>query len=292
MTDRPGWYADPSGRNETYRWWDGAAWTRWLSEDEDAPTPDQPGPSDPARGDVFVAEPDQDQPAIRLPLAIGITIVAVALAIILLGVSVSLTEDQLPAGPAIDPPAKKDQPVVALYDQTVPGYVAGTVKMKLPGAPYDCSDYATTLRSGAPDGFRCDFAVHEDYRPKYSWMADTGFGVLPDTMVVPDDLKATCQKVLNQLGTNGYEGVKLLNPKFKAEPLTGITNPPDEAMKVTGTFGYRVPNLPSTSGNLEFVVIKLKDSGKHVVFYVDYPNDAPREIVAASKAVFETLTAR
>ena len=279
VTDRAGWYADPSGRSETYRWWDGAAWTRWLSDDADAPAPDEPESSDLTSGDAFVADADHDQPAIRLPLAVGITIGAVILALILLGVTVSVTEDRLPAGPAIAPPPKNAQPIVALYDETTGGYVAGPVKMKFPGAPYDCGDYPTTLRSGAVNGFRCDFGVHENYRKSYSWMADTGFGVLPDSMVVPDDLKATCQRVLSQLGTNGYEGVKLIDPKFKAEKLTGITNPPDEAMKVTGTFGYRVPNLPSTRGYLTFVVIKLKESGKHVVFYVDYPNDAPKQIV-------------
>ena len=135
MTDRPGWYADPSGRSETYRWWDGGVWTRWLSEDPTAPAPEQSGASDLTRGDSFVAEPEHDQTAIRLPMAVGITIGAVILAIILLGVSVSLTEDRLPAGPAVDPPPRKDQPVVALYDRTIPGYVAGSVTMKLPAAP-------------------------------------------------------------------------------------------------------------------------------------------------------------
>ena len=28
-----GWYADPSGRPDGFRWWDGDGWTRWLSRD-------------------------------------------------------------------------------------------------------------------------------------------------------------------------------------------------------------------------------------------------------------------
>lgn len=203
VTDRAGWYADPSGRAETYRWWDGNAWTRWLSDDANAPAPDEPGSSDPAGGDVFVLDPDHDQPAIRLPLAVGITIGAVILAVILLGVTVSVTEDRLPAGPAIAPPPKQDREVVALYDGINQSFFAGPVTMKMPGPPYQCDDYPGTLRSGVQNGFRCDFDVHPNYRENHSWMADTGFGVLPDAMVVPDDLKSTCEKVLIQLGTNG-----------------------------------------------------------------------------------------
>ncbi|MFC7619985.1 DUF2510 domain-containing protein [Microlunatus sp. GCM10028923] len=291
MTDRPGWYADPSGNTESYRWWDGANWTRWLSDDQQAPAPATEETADLSAGDAY-AEAGHDQPAIRLPFAVGITIGVVILAVVLLGITVSITTDRLPTGPAIDPPPKKEQAAVVLYDQTVPGYLAGKVRMNLPGAPYDCSDYLGQLRSGGDQGFTCDFAVHEQYIDDRSWLADTGFGLVPDELVVKDDLKGTCQKVLSQLGLHGYENVKLINPKFKAEPLAGITDPPDEAMKVTGTVGFRVPKLPSTSSTITFVVIKLADSGQHVVFYSDYPNDAPKEIVAASDAAFKSLTAR
>lgn len=295
MTD-PGWYADPSGRNETYRWWDGTSWTRWLSEVPDAPdpddaVPDESVPDEVAAGDAYIPQ-DHDQPAIRLPLAVGITIGAVILSVILLGAAVSFTSDRLPTGPAVDPPAPGDQPIVAMFDATKQEYVAGPIRMKLLGAPYDCRDSAGSLRSGSPNGFSCSVVIHENYKEMHSWHADTGFGVLPDSMVVPDDLKGTARKVLGQLGSNGYEGVKLIDPEFKAEPLTGITNAPDEAMQVTGTMGYRVPNLPATKTYLTFIVIKLAESGKHVVFYTDYPNTAPKGVKEASDAALKTLTAR
>lgn len=291
MTDRPGWYADPSGSPESYRWWDGGNWTRWLSDDPQAPAPAPELPADLAAGDAY-AQVDHDQPAIRLPFAVGITVGVIILAVVLLGVTVSITSDRLPTGPALDPPPRQDQAAVVLYDQTVPGYLMGRVRMKTPGAPYDCSDYLGQLRSGGDQGFTCSVAVHENYVKGRNWMADTGFGLVPDELVDPKNLKETSRQVLGQLGLHGYENVKLVNPKFKAEPLTGITDAPDEAMKVTGTVGFRVPGLPSTSSTITFVVIKLADSGKHVVFYTDYPNDAPKEVVAASDAALKTLIAR
>jgi hypothetical protein len=33
-----GWFADPGGKVNTFRWWDGEAWTRWLSADPSADT--------------------------------------------------------------------------------------------------------------------------------------------------------------------------------------------------------------------------------------------------------------
>ncbi|MBA8793851.1 hypothetical protein FHX74_001456 [Friedmanniella endophytica] len=36
----PGWFPDPAGRPDTYRWWDGTTWTPWLTGDADADAPD------------------------------------------------------------------------------------------------------------------------------------------------------------------------------------------------------------------------------------------------------------
>ena len=40
-TPAAGWFPDPAGRTDSYRWWDGAAWTRYLTTD-----PTVQGPAD------------------------------------------------------------------------------------------------------------------------------------------------------------------------------------------------------------------------------------------------------
>lgn len=45
MTDSPlGWYVDPSGLPDTFRWWDGRQWTQALTTDPTAPAPVDPEP--------------------------------------------------------------------------------------------------------------------------------------------------------------------------------------------------------------------------------------------------------
>jgi hypothetical protein len=39
VAEAAGWFADPSGKINTFRWWDGQSWTRWLSADAGAPDP-------------------------------------------------------------------------------------------------------------------------------------------------------------------------------------------------------------------------------------------------------------
>ncbi|WP_231920305.1 DUF2510 domain-containing protein [Microlunatus soli] len=38
-TPAAGWFPDPAGRPDSYRWWDGAAWTHYLTDDPTGPAP-------------------------------------------------------------------------------------------------------------------------------------------------------------------------------------------------------------------------------------------------------------
>jgi hypothetical protein len=61
----PGWFADPGGAEGLFRWWDGRAWTRWLSSDAAAPTPPSETPPAPASE---VTPVPHAEPGIRMPL--------------------------------------------------------------------------------------------------------------------------------------------------------------------------------------------------------------------------------
>lgn len=48
MTDKPaGWYTDPSGMPNMFRWWDGRQWTTTLTSDPGSPAPVSPSPVTP-----------------------------------------------------------------------------------------------------------------------------------------------------------------------------------------------------------------------------------------------------
>jgi hypothetical protein len=46
VSARAGWYPDPAGRPGHYRWWDGSAWTQYLTIDPAATPPDQVDPAE------------------------------------------------------------------------------------------------------------------------------------------------------------------------------------------------------------------------------------------------------
>jgi Protein of unknown function (DUF2510) len=120
VADGSGWFADPSGKINTFRWWDGQRWTRWLSADAAAPDPGpvprraahrqtavtaEPPPSAEAR----LAEPTDAQPppqsfaspdpadrVVGLPAAAAIIVGGILLAIIAVGAIISLTADRRP----------------------------------------------------------------------------------------------------------------------------------------------------------------------------------------------------
>jgi len=282
VTDRAGWYADPSGRPATYRWWDGSVWTRWLTAD-----PNGPGPE---LADVVAPEPEPRRDGIAVPWAIGLIVAGLVLALVVVGAVIALDSDRMPSGTAVAPPPRNPKPVVALLDRQFGQYVAGPVRVKLAGAPFDCFG-KTSIPASADPGYLCWLGIHEQYKKGWSWYARITFGVLSEGQVVPGDLRATTDNVLDRLIADGFKGVRV-DPRLTAGPRPDLVVAPDEAMMLSGSVGYRVPNLPSTSSAVTIIVIRHAASGKHVVLCADRPNDLSQAGVAAMEAMITSLTAR
>lgn len=69
--EKPGWYPDPSGRSDLYRWWTGNGWTNWMSSDSQAPPPEMSGSR------AAVVQPRRQRDVARTGTLVGLSILVV-----------------------------------------------------------------------------------------------------------------------------------------------------------------------------------------------------------------------
>ncbi len=167
MTEQTaGWYGDPRGAENTWRWWDGSRWTTWLSDDAAAPSPASPG-----------------GPRVRLPLAVLVVVAAVVMSLLVVGAVVWISTPRLSTGPAVDPPAPVTVSTRVDYDPGSRAAAVEQVRMVLPAMPYGCEP-----EGAKPPIFTsvvmCNAVVHDNYNSAgEDWFATIGIGVLPKDQV-------------------------------------------------------------------------------------------------------------
>ena len=305
-----GWYADPAGRPDALRWWDGAAWTRWLSRNAPAadPTipvgpPDQPpsslaadrsrpaDPTSPSGGSSPAGSPPPD-PAVRAPLAAALIIGAVLLALVAVGAVVALSSDRLPSGPAVAPPPvvppKPKTPVT--FDPGSRAAAALEFRAVQPGAPYACTPPGATtgLFSSAVS---CNAPIHVDYNAKGDdWYASQVFGVLDENVVVAGDPAATANKLASGIATAYYFDESIKVKKRSLKRLVDIA-PEGKAVLLVMDFHYRVEGLPSRYDHLVIGVFELAD-GEFATWLASTPNDSPKRVSRALDASSRTVRAQ
>ncbi|SDR68805.1 Protein of unknown function [Friedmanniella luteola] len=156
----PGWYADPSGSADVFRWWDGAAWSRWLSRDATVGPPEQAPtlapPVDPADAAGPPPTPPAGVPAdpsasagppaaapgpagVRLPVAVALVAAVVVVAVVAVGAVVSASAQRLPSGPAVAPPTGETGGPAVVYDAATRTASIEELRLVLPVEPYACS---------------------------------------------------------------------------------------------------------------------------------------------------------
>ncbi len=68
---RPGWYPDPAGTPDLFRWWDGADWAEAISESPRAPSPPLHSPA--RAGDELVRRrPSRFRTAVALLVCVAL----------------------------------------------------------------------------------------------------------------------------------------------------------------------------------------------------------------------------
>jgi hypothetical protein len=297
--EEAGWYADPSGGLDRFRWWDGAGWTRWLSRDPTVgappavaepavPRPTTP-PQDPASapvhqpdvGAVAVEPADVADQTVKLPAAVAITLATIVLALIAVGAVVALSADRPLTGPSVDPPAGPKTPVV-VYD-----YVSRIAKVQeltftAPGAPYSCTSYLEPQPPVFASLASCDVPVHPNGGQGVDWASVAGLGPLSPSMVAAGDLDATADRAFDGLLGQFYARDRPTITRREREPVTGIA-PQGKAVQINARVNVRIKGLATHYDKILLVVFELK-GGSYAAWFGLAPNDLP----AATRAVLLT----
>jgi Protein of unknown function (DUF2510) len=300
-----GWFADPAGKVNTFRWWDGRAWTRWLSADptasgpgaEGRPTEPTPTPAvvDPVHAEgvdlVDLPPPDPVDRVVRLPTAAAIVVAVVLLTVVAVGAIVSLTTDRPLTGPPVGPPPPTQTPSKMSYDPGTRKVSFEEMQFIAPRAPFVCNTDPQKVSGTFIWEFGCTADVHRNYDKKNgSWVTAVGMGSLDDRLQASDDLATIASQTFAALLPPNYSSVKATVKKRKIQRLTGVA-PVDRAVLLSADVHFSKPGLATKYDRVVLVVVKLQ-SGQHVAWYAMRANDSPKDVVKALEDSTKTVTAR
>ena len=223
----------------------------------------------------------------RLPLSVAVAVVAAAVVIALVAVSavVGRGDQQVVAGPALAPPAA---PATTFdIDPTTRRLRFAELSLTLPGPPFRCRP----SQSPTP-AYRtlvtCQATVHRDYNAAGDdWSAVVGAAVPAGSLIQPN-LKQTTETVFADLRRGFFDA----HLKPQVAKLTGFEptdiGHPGSTYVVYGDVEVTSPGLPTRSDRMVVICFRLAD-GRHVCYFSDRPNDAPRTVRNGVQAALASI---
>ncbi|SDS05723.1 Protein of unknown function [Friedmanniella luteola] len=267
---RPGWYPDPAGTPDLYRWWDGADWTAAISESPRAPTPRLHSPARP-EDDVTRRRPSPFRTVVALLVCLALFLSAtVGLGLAIWGDRSGVQRGARSPGAATPAAAPASSAAVGRLDQSSRVATVGPVSMTLPDAPYRTRPDPMSIPQLLDACFLAWAPVHTRSHGATSWAAAVLLGRLHPDVGAGGDLAARGRAVTAQLD-------RLL---FRSAPVqvTGV-EVADHAVDnhagvlVTARVHYRLPDLPSRYDDVAVVLVGLED-GSVVLAATSVPDDA------------------
>jgi hypothetical protein len=237
-----------------------------------APASEQPSPG--------VTEPPNR--GVAVPVAVGMVVAAVVAVLVVVGLVVSLTEDRLPTGPALPPPAAKAPEVSFDATSRIVRYAAVTTRM--PGTPYVCPATPDSTPPLLSSGILCGAPVHSDYEGTSDWTATAGFGSVAEGLTRPT-AEATARAFFDTFRSVGFDN--------RPTTLTGVTTDRadlggHQVALISGNVGYTVPGVPSTYDRVLVIVLPL-DDGDYAVYFSSRPDDTPKTTLDVLNASIDGL---
>lgn len=288
---RPGWYRDPAGVDEHFRWWDGEEWTDAISTSAQAPAPALTWHSS-----ATSAAGGRPRSGIQLlfTLACGFAVFVAAG----LGAGWAIWRDSsqpvspapaayattsLPLAPGA--PASMAAPDGQLDESTGVASI-GRASMTFPGAPYELHSDPMQITGLFDVFFVADADVHSDYDGSHSWSATVGFGHIDSSLTQSADLGQAGSKALSQLAAHLFGGhpTTLRNISSADRSVDGYPG-----MLFTADVHYAIRKLPSGYDTVSALVVRL-DDGSVVIGLSSIPNDAESHLARAAERSLQSLT--
>lgn len=306
-TPAAGWFSDPAGRPGSLRWWDGAAWTRYLTDDPDAAAPtdaaitqqSEPDPApqptqQPAQGRPGMppgydfARPRRRRTRRRPVLSVLVAVVVAAMAFVI--VINARTEASSWLQPP--PPKASDQTrLITDYQDATRLMTVGpsrddpVLRVVMPGKPYE------TARSGMSGygvfnpGVDSQSVVDDDYDGKGNkWVAMVAGGVVISDLTKKDP-QSTAEKVFARMATTGYTG---LSVKIKNAKSHGYPGYSDKAWVVTGEIHYSVKHVASSHDVVSVLVVDA-GNGRYAGWFTSRPDKSKPTLKSAVEATIKTI---
>ena len=281
---RPGWYPDPAGTPELYRWWDGGDWTEAISESPRAPSPRVHSPARP-EDELVRRRHSPLRSAVALLLCLALFLSATV------GLGLVIWQD----GPRLDrggqapgrDPAVPDTTAAAIgrLDERSRVATVGAASLTLPADPYVLSPDPMQVPGLLDAFFLANAPVHARYDGRRSWYATVLLGRLAPG-VGGADLEQRGRAAVAGLGQAFF---RTADARLDAVGVADRAVDGNAGLLLTTRVHYAVDGLPSRYDALSVVVVE-QDDGSVAVAASSVPDDAGPEVVAGAAQALESLT--
>jgi hypothetical protein len=280
---RPGWYPDPAGTPELYRWWDGGDWTQAISESPRAPSPRLHSPARP-EDELVRRRPSRLRSMVALLLCLALFLTAT------IGLGLAIWEEapgvqrsgRLPQAEPMAPAASASS--VGRLDQQTRVATIGSASLTLPAEPYWLSPDPMQT-AGLDVYFLASAPVHPRYDGRHSWTSAVLLGRL-----VPgapgEDLADRGREVVHQLAQTFFH-----RHDTRVEKLAMADHAVDgnAGLLVTAQVHYAIDGLPSRYDELTIMLVQL-DDGSIVAAVSSVPDDSTASVTALAEQALDSLT--
>lgn len=233
------------------------------------------------------AEPAPAQPArgVAVPAAVGVIVAVVVAVLVIVGLAVSLTDDRLPTGPALPPPAATGPEVT--YDNRSGAARYAEAAITMPRYPYVCPSRAESALPLLSAAVNCSVTIHENFDGDTDWTATAGFGSVPEDLVRPTP-EGTAKALFQVFREEGF-GSRPTTLKNYTSELTTLGG--RQVAAVSGNVHYDIPGLASNYDRVLFVALQLEDGG-YAAFFSSRPDDTPKSTLDVLNASLAGLRYR
>ena len=272
---RPGWYPDPAGAADHYRWWDGGHWTDHLSVSPNAPTPTALPQSS------VEPDPPRRRSAVRAVVAL-VVIVALFLSA---GAGVGLwlwgggPSGGTEAGGGTSPSQRSTTTASPVgprgqLDASTRTATIGPVSMVLPDEPYTLHGDPVSVSGVFDVAFLAEAEVHHQYDGDHDWSAMVSLTSLSPDLIDGTNLELAGQATVTKLAKRLYGGhsTKITNAQWSDKSVDGYPG-----LEFSAQVHYAVDRLPSRYDTVHAVLVRL-DDGTIVAAISAVPDGAESEI--------------